>query len=114
MLLVDDDDRVARSLARTASTVGIDLVHARTIAAAKQALEAGPFAAAIVDLSLDANESGLDLVEWMRGSQPTVARVLASGSPRPDGFAIVPPIQQFLQKPFGRQELDELRDSLQA
>jgi DNA-binding NtrC family response regulator len=112
MLLVEDDDRVSRSLVRVASTLGIEIVPTRTLEEARKALETGDFVAVVADLALEAKESGAELLEWLRVNHPRIARVLVSGLPAPENFATAMPMQQFLQKPFGRDELEVLRDSL--
>jgi DNA-binding NarL/FixJ family response regulator len=61
----------------------------------------------IADLALEGQESGVDLLHWLREHRPDVRRVLTSGSTRPQ-VTIDSPEQAFLSKPFGRLELAEI------
>lgn len=105
MLLLEDDERVARGILRITTTLGHEAVHARKVEEAKNALRTRSFAVIFADLGLAEGESGIDLLRWARGAFPEVRRVLTSGAVRPRDFEIQPPMQLFLPKPFGRTEL---------
>jgi DNA-binding response OmpR family regulator len=108
MMLLEDDDRVARGIVRITVALGHEAVHCRTIDCAKRAMQEQPFDLILADLGLGQGECGLDLLHWARERFPGVRRVLASGAVYPTGFAIEPPMQVFLRKPFGRAELVEV------
>jgi hypothetical protein len=105
MLLLEDDDRVARGIVRITATLGHEAVHTRNIDDAKSALQAQSFGLILADLGLGNGESGIDLLRWARSSVPEVRRVLTSGAIKPADYPIDPPMQVFLHKPFGRSEL---------
>ncbi len=108
MLLLEDDERVARGVVRITTTLGHEAVHTKTVQEAQTALRAHVFDLILADLGLGSGESGIDLLAWARKECPQVRRVLTSGALRPTDYALEPPQQSFLHKPFGRKELVEL------
>lgn len=108
VLLVEDDERLARAVERLAKLIGHHLVPVGDTAAARALLDAGGVSVAIADLTLGGRESGFEFLRWVREKHPHVLRVLASGALAPDEFEVDPPHQVFLPKPFGRAELEQL------
>lgn len=114
VLLLEDDDRVARGILRLVTTLGHEPLHARRLDEAKSALAAGDVALVLADEGLGEGESGIDLLEWARRNHPGIRRVLTSGASPPPGFQVVPREQTFLLKPFGKTELAQLIASVPA
>jgi DNA-binding response OmpR family regulator len=108
LLLLEDDERVARGVVRIAEALGHFAVHARSVPEAKGALQSQAFDIVISDLGLEGGESGLDLLNWARFEYPEIRRVLTSGAIFPADYTVDPPRQEFLHKPFGRAELTAL------
>lgn len=111
MLLLEDDEKVARAIARIVTLLGHELVHVSNVRDAREAMQSGDVSLVVADLGLEAGESGLEFMSWVGEHHPTVRRVLTSGAAQPRGFVSVPPLQLFLTKPFGRKELTELLGS---
>ncbi len=80
VLLIEDDEAVARSMARLITTEGYKVVQASTSAAAVESFRAGSFDAVISDLHLP-GASGVDVLNIMRAYDPDVPVVLVSGDP---------------------------------
>jgi len=108
LLLLEDDERVARGIGRITATLGHEAVHSPTVTGAKQALQTEHFDLIIADLGLENGESGLDFLNWARAEFPHVRRVLTSGAMQPAEYPVEPPLQLFLHKPFGKTELAEI------
>ncbi len=111
ILLVEDDDRVIRAVQRLARILGHELFWARSSREALDRVEQGGIDVVLADLDLG-SESGLDVLDRIRGQFPEVKRVLISGSDPPPDFADDPPRQLFLAKPFGRAEFESLCDAV--
>lgn len=108
MLLLEDDDRVARGIVRITTAMGHEAVWVRSIIESKRALSEQSFDVILADVGLDDGESGLDLLDFARNAFPNIRRALTSGAIHPPDFIVDPPMQVFLGKPFGRAELAEL------
>lgn len=65
VLLVEDDLNVQRFVRMALDPLAIDVVPCGTLAQARQALEAGPAAVVLTDLTLP-DGSGMELLAWMR------------------------------------------------
>jgi DNA-binding response OmpR family regulator len=105
MLLLEDDERVARGIVRITLALGHEAVWTRTLAESRKVLQELPIDVILADVGLDEGESGLDLLDHARTTYPHIRRALTSGAIRPAGFVVNPPTQVFLNKPFGRAEL---------
>lgn len=69
VLVVDDEESVQRLLAHLLQQAGYGVLHARTIDEAKACLGEAVVDAVILDLTLGSNESGLDLLAWLRAHE---------------------------------------------
>jgi two-component system, response regulator RegA len=78
VLIVDDDEVFARTLALAMSRRGYDVSTAAGAQAALALTEAGGFDAVVLDLRLGA-ESGLHLIEPLRQRMPTARILLLTG-----------------------------------
>ncbi len=108
VMFLEDDERVARGLVRLVSAMGHEAVHVRTVEEGVAQLKGAGFDVVVADLGLTQGQTGLDLLKWVAQECPDVRRVLTSGAVRPSGFVEDPPRQIFLNKPFGRLELNRL------
>jgi len=78
VLVVDDDDPVARLMARVIGSGGYECDVAGDAAAARAALAARPYALVLCDMGLP-GESGLDLARDVRYRYPETATVFVTG-----------------------------------
>jgi DNA-binding response OmpR family regulator len=108
LLLVEDDDRVARGIHRLVLAMGHEVIHTRSVALACEALTRGDIDVVLADVQLGGDESGAEVLHHARHSRPGALRVLTSGAPPPESVLADPPYHWFLRKPFGRAELQEL------
>ena len=106
VLLLEDDRHVATGLARVGKLMGCEVTITHSVAPAREALEAQPFDVVIVDLGLGGGETGFELVRWIRDHRPEIRRVLISGAV--EARPLLGAHEQFLPKPFGRAELQEV------
>lgn len=79
LLVVDDDDALARMLAEAAAARGYRAEYATSLAAADGALTRGTFDVALVDLTLGA-ESGFDVIRRIKEQTPDTEIVVMSAS----------------------------------
>jgi FixJ family two-component response regulator len=81
VLLVEDDERVARLLTRLLRAGGLDTVHVATKRAAMRAVQSrASWSAFVVDLRLGGPDcDGLDILERIAASYPFKPRVIVSG-----------------------------------
>ena len=116
ILVVDDDDSVRTMLARLLKTAGHEIVQAKSVAAAREAIAEQEVEVIVSDIVMP-GDSGIDLRRWLAEHHPSVPVILTSGY-SPDGpaeFAAQIPGTWFLQKPFGADELLGLiRDVVRA
>lgn len=81
MLVVDDEPSVRKLYAQALGHGGWDVVVASSAAEARAALATnGPFAAALLDLRMSA-EDGLDVLAWMREHRPDVPAAIVTAHP---------------------------------
>lgn len=78
VLVVDDDSHIAESIATTLKLQQMDAVGARSVAEAKRVLNDYAVDCAVLDIALG-DESGAELLEWMRSEKPMVPAVMISG-----------------------------------
>jgi two-component system, sensor histidine kinase len=78
VLVLDDDEAIARSYARMLQGAGCRALVAHDSATALSLLQEQPFDAALVDYRLRANDDGLAATERLRLQQPGLAVVLCS------------------------------------
>ncbi|ATQ67205.1 MULTISPECIES: response regulator transcription factor [Methylosinus] len=112
ILLVEDHDELASRIARRIRRAGYAVDHADSIERAKTALEAGPFAVALLDRRLPDGD-GLSLIPLMRARQPggriLVLTALDAVDDRIEGLDAG--ADDYLTKPFN---LDELMARIRA
>jgi len=77
-LIVDDDEQLARVLARLLSKVGYECTLVANSAEARRCLAERQFALALIDVMMP-GESGLELVEDMLAEHPDLAVVMVTG-----------------------------------
>jgi EAL domain-containing protein (putative c-di-GMP-specific phosphodiesterase class I)/FixJ family two-component response regulator len=78
ILILDDDEQVCFVAGRALESIGqCDAVH--SVAAAVRALEHGAYDLVLVDVALP-GESGMDLLDRLRGSWPQTAALMLSGA----------------------------------
>jgi two-component system NtrC family sensor kinase len=106
LLVVDDDDPLARMLAEAAGARGYRVECATSLAAAEAALARGAFEVALIDLTLGA-ESGFDVIRRIQEQTPDAEIVVMSAS-----TSLSSAIQSyemsafaFVQKPFDISQL---------
>ncbi|TMD74122.1 MAG: response regulator [Chloroflexi bacterium] len=78
VLVVDDDEPLARVMARTLRSRGFECDVALTAAEARGLFETGDYAVALLDVRLP-DESGYGLLEELRSTRPDTAVVMISG-----------------------------------
>ena len=105
LLLLEDDEPVARGFQRMMELLGHSVSVTAEVAHARETLEAGSFDLVFIDVGLAGGQTGLDLVRWMRSHRPSTRRVIMSGAVELR-FALLPEVERYLRKPFGRLELE--------
>jgi two-component system response regulator TctD len=108
VLLLEDDERVARGLAAVATTDGHRVFHARTVAEAAELLEKEPIEVFVADMGLAGNEDGLEALRSCKARHPAVARVLMTGARGIGAGGAGQPWELYAAKPFGRAEFRNL------
>src|SRR5437660_11515006 len=83
VLVVDDDEPLARVMARTLRSRGFECDVALSAAEARRLLEAKGYAVALLDVRLP-DESGYGLLEELRATRPNTAVVMISGVDDPE------------------------------
>jgi DNA-binding NtrC family response regulator len=112
LLIVEDEEVLARSLVKLFARSGIESSHATGIGTAKHMLSAAPVDVVLLDLRLP-DGSGLDLLDWLRATDPNLPVIMmtAHGSIADAVDAMRRGARDFVQKPF---ELDEIRLKVDA
>ena len=82
LLIVDDEEPLARIMERTLRSRGFTSDIAFTAAQARQHFEADDYALALLDVRLP-DESGYGLLEELRTHRPNTAVVMVSGVDNP-------------------------------
>jgi serine phosphatase RsbU (regulator of sigma subunit) len=106
ILVVDDEEALAKVVARTLRSRGFESDLAFTAAEARQKFEAQDYALAILDVRLP-DESGYGLLEELRTRRPNTAVVMVSGVDDPElgKAAIEHGAYAYLVKPVGATQL---------
>lgn len=105
VLVVENDDRVARALARTLSSGGYVVERVTGVAAASKALASGEFGLALVDLGL-ADGDGVEVIRMLRDRTSIgVIAVTARGAETDRVRGLRAGADDYLVKPFGAAEL---------
>lgn len=105
VLVVENDDRVARALARTLRAEGFQVERATGVANATAAVSTSEFALALVDLGLDDGD-GVEVIRLLRDRPGTgVIAVTARGAESDRVRGLRAGADDYLVKPFGTREL---------
>jgi serine phosphatase RsbU (regulator of sigma subunit) len=106
ILVVDDEEALAKVMARTLRSRGFESDTALTAAQARQQFEAKDYALAILDVRLP-DESGYGLLEELKARRPDTAVVMVSGVDDPElgKAAIEHGAYAYLVKPVGATQL---------
>lgn len=107
LLFLDDNDELCRAIARFCTFQKIEGRCFQRWSEAKTVLEDDPnaFDCALIDFGLTEEETGLDIIRWIRSRYPHIRCILTSGARRFPSFKEEPPFQTFLPKPFAFDEL---------
>jgi serine phosphatase RsbU (regulator of sigma subunit) len=102
LLIVDDEEALARVMQRTLRSRGFEADVAFTAADARQQLEANDYALTLLDVRLP-DESGYGLLEEVRARRPDIAVVMISGvdDPEPGRAALEHGAYGYVVKPVG-------------
>ncbi len=106
VVLVEDDEAFRSSVVRSLQLAGYDIAAFESAEAATLGLASGPFDIVLTDLRLPAAD-GLTLLQTVKQKDPDLPVVLMTGhGDIPTAIqAIREGAYDFLQKPFGREEL---------
>ena len=106
VLLIEDDQALARSLVRIMNAEGYQVVHVGTGAAAVEAVMSRSFDVVFSDLNLPGS-SGVDVLNVVRAYDPDVPLVLMTGCPTVDTAieAVSLGVLEYLVKPTPRDHL---------
>ena len=106
ILVVDDEEALAKVMARTLLSRGFESDTALTAAQARQRFETQDYALAILDVRLP-DESGYGLLEELKARRPDTAVVMVSGVDDPElgKAAIEHGAYAYLVKPVGATQL---------
>lgn len=106
ILVVDDEEALAKVMARTLRSRGFESDIALTAAQARQRFETQDYALAILDVRLP-DESGYGLLEELKARRPDTAVVMVSGVDDPElgKAAIEHGAYAYLVKPVGATQL---------
>jgi sigma-B regulation protein RsbU (phosphoserine phosphatase) len=106
LLIVDDEEALARVMQRTLRSRGFEADIALTAAEARQQLEASDYALALLDVRLP-DESGYGLLEELRARRPDTAVVMISGVDDPElgRAALEHGAYAYMVKPVGATQL---------
>lgn len=110
MLVVDDDARVRRSLARLLSTLEADVVAVASPAKALEVLSTRRFHAVVSDQLMPGSDSGTAFLGQVQREYPSVRRVLTTGllsDQDPNGV-----VELTVPKPWTREAFEHLRSWL--
>ncbi|MGI9478178.1 MAG: PAS domain S-box protein [Hyphomicrobiaceae bacterium] len=112
VMVVEDDPNVREVTVDRLEHLGYRIVEAQNAQAALDMLAAGtPVDVLLTDVVMPGGMTGIDLVEHVRRSHPTIKAILSSGY-APDGSTMIPAIP-WLRKPYTLSELAQtLREVL--
>jgi sigma-B regulation protein RsbU (phosphoserine phosphatase) len=106
LLIVDDEEQLAKLMERTLRSRGFESDIALTAAEARQRFEATDYALALLDVRLP-DESGYGLLEELRNRRPETAVVMISGVDDPElgKAALEHGAYAYMVKPVGATQL---------
>src|SRR5579859_8134635 len=106
ILVVDDEEALAKVMARTLRSRGFESDTALTAAQARQLFESQDYALALLDVRLP-DESGYGLLEELRARRPDTAVVMISGVDDPElgRAALEHGAFAYMVKPVGATQL---------
>jgi serine phosphatase RsbU (regulator of sigma subunit) len=106
LLIVDDEEALAKIMARTLRSRGFESDIALTAAQARLLLETNPYALALLDVRLP-DESGYGLLQELRTTRPDTAVVMISGVDDPElgKAALEHGAYAYMVKPVGATQL---------
>lgn len=106
LLLVEDDANVASTLAGRLGDEGFAVTHAGSVRAAREALRAGSFAAAVLDVGLPDGD-GFEVARLLRETSPSTAMLFltAYGTPEDRIHGLELGADDYMTKPFAFREL---------
>jgi two-component system alkaline phosphatase synthesis response regulator PhoP len=106
LLLVEDDPNVASTLVQQLGKEGFDVSHAGSVAAAREALARGHFAAAVLDVGLP-DGNGFEVGRHLRDVSPATAMLFltAWNSPEDRIRGLELGADDYMAKPFALREL---------
>ena len=106
LLIVDDEEALAKLMQRTLKSRGYESDLALTAAQARQLFEANDYALALLDVRLP-DESGYGLLQELRAKRPDTAVVMISGVDDPElgKAALQHGAYSYLVKPVGATQL---------
>ena len=106
VLIVDDEEALAKVMGRTLLSRGFESDMAHTAAQARERFEANDYAVALLDVRLP-DESGYGLLEELRSRKPDIAVVMISGVDDPElgRAAVEHGAYAYLVKPVGATQL---------
>ena len=106
LLIVDDEEPLAKVMGRTLLSRGFESDIALTAAQARERFEATDYAVALLDVRLP-DESGYGLLEELRSRRPDIAVVMISGVDDPElgRAAVEHGAYGYLVKPVGATAL---------
>lgn len=111
ILLIEDDELLARSLVRLIRAEGYEVVHVGSASGAVDLVKSGSFDAVLSDLNLP-GASGVDVLSLVRAYDPDVPLVLMTGAPSVDTAieACNLGVLEYLVKPTSRDQLARVLD----
>jgi two-component system alkaline phosphatase synthesis response regulator PhoP len=106
LLLVEDDPNVASTLVERLGKEGFAVTHAASVSAAREALSAGHFAAAVLDVGLP-DGNGFEVGRHLREVSPATAMLFltAWNSPEDRIRGLELGADDYMAKPFALREL---------
>lgn len=106
LLLVEDDANVAATLTQRLQAEGFAVTHAASVRAARAALQAQRFAAAVLDVGLP-DGSGFEVAQHLRELSPstTMLFLTAHGTPADRIHGLELGADDYMTKPFEFREL---------
>lgn len=109
VLLVEDDEVLARSLVRQIQTAGYTVTHVTRASDAVDRVMKGSFDVVLSDLNLP-GASGIDVLEVVRAYDKDVALVLMTGAPTTETAieAVSLGVIEYLVKPTSSEDLEEV------
>jgi len=108
LLIVEDEDLIAKTIGRWVNSSGYPVTHATTADEALDAMKTEPAAVVICDVGLPGDHDGLWLVDELRRTYPTTAVVISTGrNYLPASATMRDGVVSYLLKPFECHQLTE-------